>query len=151
MTQNNQLIQQLNYAREKLISALNKVDPQSAVNPGLTIKDMLAHISAWEEVCIDALRVLTAGEEPQVTVHQGIDAFNDQATVAYQEFSYEEVIQKLATNRQNFIALINKFPEAMLTKELNLPWGGAGTVRAIVKVLADHEKEHAEEIEALGR
>ncbi len=151
MTQNNQLIQQLNDARENLISALNNVDPETELSPGQTIKDMLAHISAWDEVCVDAMRVLAAGGEPRVTVLQGIDAFNDQATTAYQEFNYEKVMQKLETNRHNFVALINEFPEAMLSTEFTLPWGGVGNVRAIVKVLADHEEEHVEEIEALGR
>ncbi len=145
------LIQQLNQAREKLSTILKQVDPQSELIPNWTIKDMLAHISAWDEVCVDSLRVLAAGGEPRVTVHQSIDAFNDDATAAYRELNYDDVLQKLEANRAQFTAIINALPEKMLTTEFTLPWGGQGTVKGIVIILAEHEEEHVEEIEALLR
>ncbi|MBC8507974.1 MAG: hypothetical protein ISR58_01940 [Anaerolineales bacterium] len=57
------LIQQLNDARIKLDTALENIDPQTELNPGLMVKDMLAHISAWDEVCVDSLRIHAGGEE----------------------------------------------------------------------------------------
>lgn len=143
----NALIQRLDEARAKLYLALEQVDPQTELCPGWTVKDMLAHISAWDEVCVDSLRVLAAGGEPQVTVFQGFDDFNDQATLSHKDMDYDEVFQELVTNRQQFIAAIEEIPAEMLTKRFTYPWGVSGTLRGVVKILAEHEEEHAEEIE----
>jgi len=151
MNLNTQLLQQLDNARARLNAVLETVNPQSELNPGITVKDMLAHIAAWDEVCVDSLRLLVAGEEPPVTVTQGIDAFNDKATTSYSDFGYEEVLQKLEMNRQQFTAIIDAMPEKMLTMEYTVPWGGLGTVSGIVKILSEHEEEHADEVENIQR
>ncbi|MBC8496027.1 MAG: DinB family protein [Anaerolineales bacterium] len=142
------LIQQLDQARGKLKAALEQIDPQTELSPGWTTKDTLAHISAWYEVCVKSLRVLVTGDEPQITVSQGIDAFNDEATAARNNMSFDEVLQELEANRQHFKAIIDEMPAKLLSVEFIYPWGVLGTVSGVVNILAEHEEEHVQEIES---
>jgi hypothetical protein len=43
----------------------------------------LAHIAGWDDVSAEAVRKLTAGEELQVIVPQGINTFNQQKATAW--------------------------------------------------------------------
>ena len=140
------LIQKLDEARSKLNVALEQVNPQTELSPDWTVKDMLAHIAAWDRVCVDSLRILAAGEEPQVTVTQGIDAFNDKAAASCKNMSYAEVFQEFELTRQQLKTILDEIPAKLLSVEFIYPWGVLGTVSGVVHILAEHEEEHAEEI-----
>lgn len=139
-------IKRLKDSRQELNNALESISPEAGITEAWTIKEVLAHIAGWDDVCAAAIRILAAGDDPEVTVPQGIDAFNAEMAAAWAEKDYQQALQYFHKSRQEFITAIDSVPENLVTAEFTLPWGGKGTIKQIVDILANHELEHAEEI-----
>ena len=142
-----QLISRLNKGRKALNSALESIDPNTGITPEWTVKEVLAHIAGWDDVSAEALRILIAEENPQVTVPQGIDAFNREMAAAWADKKYTQAYEDFSTSREEFIKTIEALPEDMVNAKFTLPWGGIGTLELIVDILSEHELEHAEDIQ----
>jgi len=142
-----QLISRLNKGRKALNSALESIDPNTGITPEWTVKEVLAHIAGWDDVSAEALRILIAEENPQVTVPQGIDAFNREMAAAWADKKYAQAYKDFSTSREEFINTIEALPEDMVNAKFTLPWGGIGTLELIVDILSEHELEHVEDIQ----
>ena len=115
-----QLIQRLDGAREKMQAALDGADVQREVCPNWTIKQVLAHITGWDEVCIPWLRAHAKGESPGTPTARGIDAFNAKSVAAREALSYDQVLQEWESVREGFKVALGevpseKFDEPMLS------------------------------------
>lgn len=141
-----QLVDRLKETRAVLVSAIAAIDPETGITPEWTVKEVLAHIAGWDDVSTEAIRILAEGGEPQVTVPQGIDAFNQDIAEGWAGKEYQQALQDFTQSRQRFIEAIETIPEKMIMMEFTLPWGPKGTIKNIVDILAEHELEHAEQL-----
>ena len=119
---------------------------------GWSVKDVLAHISAWELLCLKWIGEGRRDEGP--FTQASIDAFNDGIYQANRERALPEVLDD---SRRSHEAIVHTVEE--LTRDLNAPprWasdeftGGAATATLgeIISANSDeHYREHIDQIDA---
>lgn len=142
------LIDKMVRARSVLNAALEKVTPQTEIYPSWKLKQLLDHISGWDELVLAELHAYRNGITPTQTV-KGINEFNARSVAARHALTLEQSRLAYDTTRQEVLQTLRGLPAEMLTQKYNAPWGGKCTVASIVKIFVSHEQEHAEQIEAI--
>ena len=90
--------------------------------PGVTgdwsVKDILAHVTTWEEEALACLPVILAGgRPPRYAQVGGIDAFNARKTEENRRRSLAEVRRRLDDTHRRLLALVEAAPDAELGSE----------------------------------
>jgi DinB superfamily len=91
--------------------------------PGVTgawsVKDIVAHVTWWEEEALTHLPVILAGGKPPrySTTYGGIDAFNARMTEERRGQTLDEVLRWREEVHRRLIALIGRVPEEHLAGE----------------------------------
>jgi hypothetical protein len=93
------------------------------LEPGITgewsVKDILAHVSWWEEEALKHLPTILNGDRPPrySVLYGGIDAFNAQMTELKRGLSLDEVRQHLEVTHLRLVEYISGVPEEQFTSE----------------------------------
>jgi len=91
--------------------------------PGVTgnwsVKDIIAHVSWWEEEALKHLPLIIKGDRPPrySATYGGIDAFNALMTEQKQSLSLSNVLQQQDETHRRLIAYIQSVPEEQFTSE----------------------------------
>jgi hypothetical protein len=141
--------------REKLKSLYKGLPEIQLVAAGVeetwSIKDILAHIAAWERVAIDIIQSAKDGEPPKSyinTIFKDIDKFNAGVFEKNQILPLAEVINEFEASHDDFVELIESIPEDFIFS--NLPFEGTEelTIQYIISANTHwHYSEHAESIQ----
>jgi phytoene dehydrogenase-like protein len=110
-------------------------------------KDVLGHISAWEETFLEPLRRYADGDPFQVEVIQGDLAWNDEQAARKQDTPLDVVVAELTSVRQGLVAAAGRLSAEQWKGEVPYPWGGQGTVAQALDGLGQHELEHVHAIQ----
>lgn len=93
------------------------------VEPGVTgawsVRDILAHVTTWEEEVLKYLPLILKGEKPPrySVTHGGINAFNAQMTERKRALSLSEVLRQLEDTHGRLVAFIESAPEDQFISE----------------------------------
>lgn len=83
-----------------------------------TVKDILAHVTTWEEEALKYLPLITAGgSPPRYTQYGGIDAFNELMTNQKRGLALSDVLRQLDETHRRLIDYIQSVPEEHYTQE----------------------------------
>ena len=146
MNDGERLIERLDQSRRAMQRALSSVDAQREICPGWTTREILAHIAGWDEVGTSTVRAHSAGETPPPIEIRGIDAYNDFLVSKCEGLTYEEVVQCWRSARRELEEALTDAPPEKLRERAQFPWGETGNITRLVSILAEHEREHADEI-----
>jgi uncharacterized protein (TIGR03083 family) len=146
MNDGERLIERLDQSRRAMQRALSSVDAQREICPGWTVREILAHIAGWDEVGTGTVRAHSAGEAPPPLEIRGIDAYNEALISKCEGLSYEEVVQCWRSTRRELVDALADAPPEKLHERAQFPWGETGNISRLVSILAEHEREHADEI-----
>jgi hypothetical protein len=96
-------------------------DPQF-MQPGVmgdwSVKDILAHVTTWEEEALKYLPLLlTGGRPPRYTQYGGIDAFNAQMTEQKRDTALSDVLRQLAETHHRLTDYLQSVPDEHFTRE----------------------------------
>lgn len=149
MEERTELIHQLEEARQELRAALEGIKSEMEICPGWTSKELLAHIAGWDQVTIPSLRAHARGIEPDASATGDFDLVNVQLIETYQALSHSRMAGECERVRDELKTAIEEMPEERLAEPFLFPWGERGTVAELVAILAGHDREHAQEIQAL--
>jgi hypothetical protein len=149
MVDRDALIQQLTHSRQKINAVLARVEPQREIYPEWTLKELLAHLTGWDDACLESISAHLRGQEAGTPAERGINYYNAQSVLERKELAFDRIQREYELARQDLIQLIREMPEAKLNEPFILPWAEKGTVMDLVHIFAHHELEHAQEIEAL--
>jgi len=125
---------------------LDVVDKDIEIYPTWTIKEILDHLTGWDELSETALRAYAVGEDVGTPAARGIDYYNLQSVATRESLSYEHSVKEWELARQGFIAALQALPEDKMTETFNFPWGHSGTIKQFVGIFIHHNFTHAEEI-----
>jgi hypothetical protein len=115
------LLKRLESAWESLLESYAGLSEAELLEPGVTgawsARDIIAHVTWWEEEALTHLPlILAGGRPPRYSVkYGGIDAFNAQMTEQRKDLSLAEVIQQRDDIHRQVIALIESVPEDQIT------------------------------------
>lgn len=95
-------------------------DPQltePGVTGGWSVRDIIAHVTTWEEEALKHLPVILQGETPPrySVTHGGINAFNAKMTEQKKALPLFEVLRQQDDRHRQLIRLIESLPEDQLS------------------------------------
>jgi hypothetical protein len=83
-----------------------------------SVKDILAHVTTWEEEALKYLPlILTGGRPPRYSQSGGIDAFNAQMAEHKRDMALSEVLRQLDETHHRLIDYLQSVPEEQFTRE----------------------------------
>ena len=118
-----QLLQRLDTAWEQFKESYAGLSNSQLAEPGVmgnwSVKDILAHVTTWEEEALKALPIIAAGgRTPQYSkLYGGIDAFNAQMTDQKQGLALAEILRQLDETHRRLIDYIQGIPAEQFTRE----------------------------------
>ena len=118
-----QLLNQLDKAWAAIKESYAGLSDALMTEPGVTgdwsVKDILAHITTWEEEALKYLPlIIKGGRPPRYSVkYGGINAFNAQMTEQKRGLSLSDVLKQLDETHRRLIDYIHRAPEEQFTRE----------------------------------
>ncbi len=143
------LLQELDDARQALRDLMREMDIHLEVYPHWTMKELLAHITGWDDATIASIRSLAADQPPATPAIRGIDYYNEQTVAERDALDYDHIVREFERSRQVLKDLVRELPEEKFYLPLVYPWGNVGTVSGVIEIFTEHEIEHAKEIRSL--
>lgn len=140
------LLHRLDETRQEIEELLPKIDPAKFIYPGWTIKEMLAHMTGWDDVLIDSLRAHLTGNPPALEAIRSINEYNDRTVAARAGLDYDHILKEWRLARQVLRTILEQMPDEKFSEPLPVPWGKPTSVAFLVEVFRDHEEEHARDI-----
>jgi hypothetical protein len=140
------LLDSLEAAWAALTESYAGVPDAKLVEPGVvddwSVKDVLSHVTTWEEEALRHLPLIIAGgTPPRYAAQGGIDAFNARATEAGRRLSLAEVLRRRDKTHARLLEFIGSQPAGTF----------AGQTRARRRLRLDtygHYPEHTAAIRA---
>jgi hypothetical protein len=120
--------------KQKLLAKLDKtwkdlheswagLSDSQATEPGVadrwSVKDILAHVTTWEEEALKYLPLIQQGGRPPQykAMYGGIDAFNAQMAEKKQNLSLPDVIQQLEETHRRLVDYLQSVPAEQFVRE----------------------------------
>src|SRR5919199_1682272 len=118
-----QLLKKLDRAWAEFKESYAGLSDSQLTEPGVigdwSVKDILAHVTWWEEEALRHLPlIIKEGRPPRYsTQYGGIDAFNALMTERKQDLSLADVLQQQEETHRQLIEYIQSVPEEQFTRE----------------------------------
>ena len=108
-----------------------------------SIRDVLAHVTTWDEEALKALPVIVeGGRVPRYSdLYGGIDAFNAQSQGRKKGLSLEQVFADMEETHRSLLSYLDGAPDAAFDRENRF-------LRRLRQDTYGHYREHAEQIRA---
>ena len=112
-----QLLKRIEEPWSALKAAYGGLSEEEMLEPGVTgtwsVKDIIAHVTSWEEEALAHLPVILAGGRPPrySVTHGGINAFNAQMTARNRGLPLAEVLRRRDDTHRRLLAFIQGAPE----------------------------------------
>jgi hypothetical protein len=117
-----QLLKRLEKAWTEIKESYAGLSDAQLTEPGVmgdwSVKEILAHVTTWEEEALKYLPlILTGGRPPRYIQSGGIDAFNAQMTEQKRSLALSEVLSQLDETHRRLIDYIQSVPAEYFTRE----------------------------------
>lgn len=149
MSDRDTFIQRLQTARAEMREILKYAQDNPTIYAPWRMKEVLDHITGWDDAVIAAIKSFLAGETPATPAARGIDHYNAQTVSSREAIPYEVTQREWEASRGLLLDLIQKMTEDQLHTRFVFPWGTQGTVADLVEIFTEHEETHAKEIHAI--
>jgi DinB family protein len=133
-------------AREEMREILNIARGNPTIYEPWRMKEVLDHITGWDDAVIASIRSFLAGEVPATPASRGIDAYNADTVSSREAIPYEVTQREWEASRTELLVLLQKMTDEQLHTSFVLPWGAHGTIENLVEIFTEHEETHAREI-----
>jgi hypothetical protein len=139
-----QLVNDLEQARTELHASYQGLSDVQMTGAGAvgdwSVKDVLTHITSWEEVTLTDLARLARKDAPVLAAFDlnKVDDWNAMVMSLRRNLPLAQVLRELETTRAELTAAVARLPDSALAD------GQFG--RALVTVCTVHDREHSEDI-----
>jgi hypothetical protein len=116
------LLQRIDTAWVAFLAAYAGLPDAQLTEPGVvddwSVKDILAHVTTWEQEALKYLPlIIEGGSPPRYASHGGIDAFNARMTEQKRSLAVAAVRRQLDETHRQLIDFIRSVPEDQLAGE----------------------------------
>ena len=117
-----QILKRLEQAWTEFQESYASLSDAELTQPGVTgawsVRDIIAHVTWWEEEALAHLPVVLAGERPPrySVTHGGIDAFNAKMTEQRKHWSLAKVLAHRDEVHRRLIAFVERAPDDAATE-----------------------------------
>jgi hypothetical protein len=117
-----QLLHRLDKAWTVFQASYSGLPDAQLLEPGVigawSVRDILAHVTIWEEEALRHLPLIIAGgRPPRYVTYGGIDAFNARLIAEKRGFSLADVRGQLAETHRRLIEFVRSAPADQFTRE----------------------------------
>lgn len=142
------LIARLDHARQQTLSILKNASPDQIIYPdmGWRVKDILAHLAAWEGEALTSLLAYQNCSEYKLTGYASDHEYNAEIFRQNYDRPFEPIYEHWMAARDNLKTAIRQLPANQFKGKFLFPWGARASIVMLVRDMAIHEKEHAAEI-----
>jgi hypothetical protein len=117
-----QLLKQLEKAWTAIKESYAGLSDSQLTEPGVmgnwSVKDILAHVTTWEEEALKHLPlIIEGGRPPRYVTFGGIDAFNAQMTEQKRSLSLADVRRQLDDTHRRLIDFVESMSEDQITRD----------------------------------
>ncbi len=110
-----------------------------------TLKDIITHLTVFEQFGVSALNQLLAGAQPQFELTiANFDAFNEAQIVSRHGIPSTRAFEKQQLTRRSLLSLLDAADDELLALPFTAPWNSLTTGYRLLVALAVHEQEHAD-------
>lgn len=143
-----QLFARLDATRAETESILASVDPERVIyiDGEWTVKDLIGHLSAWEQAAVTSLQAYAEGEEAKLPDQMSEDDYNHLNVARRKNFPVEKILLEWKETRDWLKQVLEEMPPDRLPGKMTYPWGEQGSVTGLVDAMIDHELEHRQDI-----
>ncbi len=134
---------------EQLIGLDEGMLTEVPVLDGWTVKDLLAHVAAWDRWELREMRQMASGEILDLTEVQDTDAFNARAVAAWRDRTLAEVLVELQEARAAWVTWLQALPDEVFFRQYIFFEGEDWSFPGCMEVQWQHDAEHAAQIAAL--
>jgi hypothetical protein len=144
------VLQGLDREWQALLASFEALSPDAQLQSGVagqwSARDVLAHITTWEEECLEALPViLESGKLPRYSAaYGGVDAFNALQWRRKRGLALDVVKEELRQTHERLVAFLEQVPEDAFVGESRFR-------RRLRLDTYRHYREHAAQISAWRR
>ena len=135
-TSKEQLLKDIHTERRRLEKNLSVLSAEDMIQPGITgtwsVKDILAHLVAWERLFLDwystGVHAGTSDTTPVGMSQKSIDALNQQIYKKNKWRSLDDILAEFHTSYQEIMTIIEAIPEVEMFVHGRFPWTGTLTL-----------------------
>ncbi len=139
-------MQRYEAARQEMREILKLAKGNPSIYQPWRMKEVLDHITGWDDAVIASIKSFLAGEVPATPASRGIDAYNADTVSSREAIPYEVTQREWETSRAELLDLMSKMTDEQMHTPFVLPWGDHGTIEDLVEIFTEHEETHAKEI-----
>jgi hypothetical protein len=141
------LVIELEQARKKLLASIQGLTTEQMTQAEAvgewTVKDVLSHVTSWEEFALPDLHRLARGDAPALASIGNLESTNYDGPNSIimalrRNLPLDQVLRELHLIHADFVEAVNRLPESALVE------GQFG--RGLVQITAAHDNEHADHI-----
>ena len=145
------VLDQLRQARETLLAALDGLQQDALLRPGVvglwSVKDILAHLCAWESELITALSKLDT-QMPEIMKIEDINAWNADQYHLNAPRPLDMVLEDFEGVHKHLLQAVQALDDKTLNDARKFRWMEGEPLAYLVTANASwHEEEHAEKIQ----
>ena len=133
-------------ARAEMQEILKLAQGNPTIYQPWRMKEVLDHITGWDDAVIASIKSFLAGEVPATPASRGINAYNAETVSSREAIPYEVTQREWETSRAELLQLLRKMTDEQLHIPFVFPWGAQGTIEDLVEIFTEHEETHAQEI-----
>jgi hypothetical protein len=145
-----ELLQQIQSERKSLEKTLSTLTPAQMLLPGVdgewNVKDVLAHISAWERRMNSWIGSHIAGRMPEVPLPWDVDRMNLITYNQVNDRSLSEVLEEFQQSFGDSLALVASLSEVQLQVTYPDTWPMGPLWTGVAANMNWHYKEHRSDI-----
>ena len=146
MSDRDTYIQRYETARAEMREIVKLAQGNPAIYQPWRMKEVLDHITGWDDAVIASIKSFLAGEVPATPASRGIDAYNVETVTSREAIPYDVTQKEWEASRIELLSLMRKMTDEQLHTPFGFPWGGQGTIEDLVEIFTEHEETHAREI-----
>jgi hypothetical protein len=137
---------------DRIVEGLSEEQLQGELWEGQTVKELLAHITSWEERLVGWLEVIKRGETPVFPepgrTWDDLDLINAEMHAAKRDMTPDEVLAAYHRSFEQAYSLVASLSEEEMTQDGYWPWAKGNLIRLIDANMGEHYEEHAEHLRA---
>lgn len=149
MSDRSTFIQRLQAARAEMREIVKYAQGNPTIYEPWRMKEVLDHITGWDDAVIASIKSLLAGELPATPAARGIDTYNAETVSSREAIPYEVTQREWEASRVVLLDLIQALTEEQLHARFTFPWGDQGIIEDLVEIFTEHEETHAREIRTI--
>ena len=114
-------------------------------------KDVVGHITSWEETCLEPLQHYADGGPFEVQVIEDYLAWNDEQAARKRDVPFDGILNEAAAIRQGMVETASRLSASQWEQRVPFAWEGEGTIADTLEGLHVHEMEHVHNIQQWQR